>query len=393
MERDGCGRDPGPGADRPPLRKRRRTMFRRGAQRPRSRYLRESGSPWNEARPDPASMPLRLLQLTLAHDRLDGLDEALGEAAVVDRWQVDTGEGAALVQVLLDAEQVEAVTDRLSDRFGDSDGFRIVLLEVAATIPTVEEPEDDGEAGSGDDEGISGTPRRISREELHADVSEAARLTPVFVVMVALSTVVAAGGLLADDVAIVIGAMVIAPLLGPNIALSLAATLGDIQLARRSLATIGAGMGVALGLSLAIGALVVVDPTSASIASRTTADLGDIAIALSAGAAGSLAFTSGVPAVVVGVMVAVALLPPVVTFGLLLGGGQTEPAVGAALLVATNVACINLAAVATFLVQKVEPRSWWEADRARKATRIAVASWVLLLAVLAALILLLNRRP
>jgi uncharacterized hydrophobic protein (TIGR00341 family) len=182
--------------------------------------------------------------------------------------------------------------------------------------------------------------------------------------------------------------MVIAPLLGPNIALSLAATLGDTELARRSLTTIGAGIGVALGLSLLVGVAVSVDPTIPSIASRTGADLGDIAIALSAGAAGSLAFTSGVSTVVVGVMVAVALLPPLASFGLLAGAGHLEPAAGAALLVATNVACINLAAVATFLIQKVEPRSWWEADRAKKATRIAATTWLLLVAALAALIVL-----
>jgi uncharacterized hydrophobic protein (TIGR00341 family) len=336
-------------------------------------------------------MPLRLLQLTLPGDDAPRLDDALGDAPVVDRWEVGDGQGATLVHLLLKTEEVEAVTDRLAERLGGGEGVRMVLLEVAATIPTVEE-EEEGD-GDGADEGVGRTPARISREELHADVSAASRLTPVYLVMVALSTVVAAGGLLADDVAIVIGAMVIAPLLGPNIALSLAATLGDTALARRSLATIGAGIGVALTLSLAVGLAVEADPASPGLVTRTDVDLGNIAIALSAGAAGSLAFTSGVPAVVVGVMVAVALLPPLVTFGLLVGAGQTAPALGAALLAATNVVCINLAAVATFLIQKVEPRSWWETDRAKRATRIAVTSWVVLLAILVALILALNRRP
>lgn len=333
-------------------------------------------------------MPLRLLQVTLPGGELVDLDDALADVAIVDRWQLEPEDGPALVHLLLDAEQVEAATDQLTERMGQSEGFRIVLLDVAATIPVVEEPPADEGAGDDTAEGLSRTPGRVSREELHADISEASRLSAVYVVMVALSTVVAAGGLLADDVAIVIGAMVIAPLLGPNIALSLAATLGDTELARRSLTTIGAGIGVALGLSLLVGVAVSVDPTIPSIASRTGADLGDIAIALSAGAAGSLAFTSGVSTVVVGVMVAVALLPPLASFGLLAGAGHLELATGAALLVATNVACINLAAVATFLIQKVEPRSWWEADRAKKATRIAATTWFLLVAALAALIVL-----
>jgi hypothetical protein len=52
------------------------------------------------------------------------------------------------------------------------------------------------------------------------------------------------------------------------------------------------------------------------------------------------------------------------------------------MLLVINVTCINLAAVATFLVQRVRPRTWWEADRARKATRIAVAAWIGMLAIL-----------
>jgi len=255
------------------------------------------------------------------------------------------------------------------------------VLPVEATMPQVEDdPKDEGEKESS-------TGGRISREELHQDISQSSRLTPVFVAMVVFSTLVAAVGLIRDDVAIVIGAMVIAPLLGPNMGLALAATLGDVELAKKALRTIAVGVGVAAACSVLIGALVPVDADLPGIADRTRAGLGDIALGLSAGAAGTLAFTGGLPGAVVGVMVAVALLPPLVVSGLLAGAGQFDGAVGALLLVATNVACINLAAVATFLIQKVRPRSWWEEDRARRAIRIAVTSWVLLLLALAALIL------
>ena len=59
-----------------------------------------------------------------------------------------------------------------------------------------------------------------------------------------------------------------------------------------------------------------------ALAARTQVDPRDVVLALAAGAAGSLAFTTGIPTVVVGVMVAVALLPPLVVAGLLLGGGH-----------------------------------------------------------------------
>lgn len=150
---------------------------------------------------------------------------------------------------------------------------------------------------------------------------------------------------------------------------------------------IAAGVATAAALSLLLGAVLGVDPSAPEIVARTRVDGGDIALALAAGTAGSLAFTSGVPAVVVGVMVAVALLPPLVASGLLAGAGFWIAAVGALMLTLTNVTCINLAAVATFLVQQVRPRTWWEAKRAKRATRLAVTAWVVMLAALAALML------
>jgi uncharacterized membrane protein len=86
-------------------------------------------------------------------------------------------------------------------------------------------------------------------------------------------------------------------------------------------------------------------------------------------------------------MVAVALLPPLVTFGMLLGAGKLSLARGALLLTAANVICVNLAGVATFVAQGVRPRTWWEADRARRATRNATLVWLLLLLGLAAILL------
>jgi uncharacterized membrane protein len=85
-------------------------------------------------------------------------------------------------------------------------------------------------------------------------------------------------------------------------------------------------------------------------------------------------------------MVAVALLPPLVDVGLLLGSGHVQLAVGAIILTFTNLICINLAGIVTFLLQGVRPRSWWEAKKAQKAARIAIATWFVLLVIFAVLI-------
>jgi hypothetical protein len=83
--------------------------------------------------------------------------------------------------------------------------------------------------------------------------------------------------------------------------------------------------------------------------------------------------------------------PPLTATGLLLGAGQWQPALGALLLTVTNIICINLAGVGTFLWQGVQPRHWWEAERAKRMTRMAGLLWVLLSAVLVVLIRVGNR--
>ena len=109
-------------------------------------------------------------------------------------------------------------------------------------------------------------------------------------------------------------------------------------------------------------------------------------LALASGFAGALAFSAGVSAALVGVMVAVALLPPLVTTGLLLGSGLFKLAGVISWIFLINILCISLAAVISFWAQDIRPTTWWEADRARKATRLAIGICSFLLALLIALI-------
>lgn len=319
---------------------------------------------------------------------LDGLVEEIAANGVIDVWSYEAGDGRGLLRILIESEGTESLTDELAQRFSREEGYRLMLLPVEATFPRVEKEESAEEKKRAEEEKAwtRKGPLRISREELHQDLSVSTRISAVYLTTVGLSTLVAAVGLMSSSVAVVIGAMVIAPLLGPNVALSLAATLGDLDLAWDALKANLAGIGVALVLSVLVGVILPVDPTVPEIASRTDVDLGDIVLALAAGAAGTLAFTQGLSAAVIGVMVAVALLPPLVAAGLLLGGGEIALAYGAFLLVAVNVTCVNLAGVVTFLMQKVQPRTWWETERAAKGAKIAVASWIGMLLLLILLI-------
>jgi uncharacterized hydrophobic protein (TIGR00341 family) len=271
----------------------------------------------------------------------------------------------------------------------------VILLHVEATIPRVEEIEDitnsNADETAQDPEEEKDHQERISREELYADIVDSVKLSKNYLTLVVISSIIATVGLMQNSVAIIIGAMVIAPLLGPNVGLALATTLADFELGKAALRTGLSGLVISLGLSTLAGFIFSIDPTIHEIATRTNVLPTDILVALASGSAGVLAFTSGVATALIGVMVSVALLPPLVVFGLLLGAGHMPEALGALLLVVTNIICLNLAGVTTLFLKGIRPRSWWEADRADKAARFAIGLWSMLLLLLIFIVYLSQR--
>ncbi|UCD75661.1 MAG: TIGR00341 family protein [Phycisphaerales bacterium] len=331
-------------------------------------------------------MSLRLIEIFSPSDLAGNILSVLAEQPTHGTWQDQLPDENSLLRVLVSSEHTETICDLLEGRFAGREGFRLMLLPVEATIPRIEAPEPEQAPPVAEPPKSKG--RRISREELYDDIAETARLSTVYFVMVVLSAVVAAIGLLRGSVAILIGAMVIAPLLGPNVALALATTLADFALARRAIGITVSGIAVALVCAVAMGLVIPVDPSMSELASRTEIGYGDVILALASGVAGALAFTTGVPSALIGVMVAVALVPPLVTAGLMMGSGHWQPAGGAALLLACNIVCINLAGVVTFIAQGIRPRTWCEAEKAKRATWLAIGLWVVLLIVLIVLIAL-----
>ena len=334
-------------------------------------------------------MALRMIEIYLSGGGGEWVKEILEDVPLLGVWEHTSSDDLTTVKILLPVEKTETVLDELEKHFGSSGGFRVVILSVEATLPRPEPPEKppaQEQPPEKEKPKIKGS--RISREELYSDLSETTNVSWVYVTFTVLSTIVAAIGLLQNNVAVIIGAMVIAPLLGPNVALALATTLGDVELARRSVKANLIGILIAFGISVLAGFLFTIDPSVPEILNRTNVGLGDILLALASGAAGALAFTTGVGSSLIGVMVAVALLPPLVTTGLMLGSARFDLALGSFMLLGVNVICVNLSGVLTFLLQHVRPNTWWEADKARRATRKAIAIWTVLLLLLAMTIIL-----
>ena len=335
-------------------------------------------------------MALRLVEANLPDVPWEEIRELLHEKPVLGLWHDEPEERLLHLRILISSDNASSVLDALERRFSGREGFQILVLPVEASIPRPETPEEKPPAGK--------VPRvfavkerrppRVVREELYADVDEAAKPCPSYLALMALSSIVAGIGILRDSDVLVIGAMVIAPLLGPNLGLALATTLADWRLGRRALLSLVIDVVFALGFSIVWGAVLRLDLSMPGIVQRTEVGPGDMVLALAAGSAAVLSLTSGAATTLVGVMVAVALLPPLVTCGLLLGSGHLWEAGNALLVFLTTIICINLAGVVTFVLQGVRPLTWWEAQSAKKATRVAVTIWILLLSSLLGIILL-----
>ncbi|MEN3974262.1 TIGR00341 family protein [Emcibacter sp. SYSU 3D8] len=283
-----------------------------------------------------------------------------------------------VVRILCETSRVQVMTDAAEQVLGKGDPWRIVTLPVESFAPKAL-PDDA-------DEPAAFRVGAASREEIYEEVARNARLDSDFLILTVLSAVVASIGLLKNNVAIIIGAMVIAPLLGPNLAFALGTALGDQKLMLSAIRTNAVGLGLTISLGVVTALFWVSDVGGSELASRTTVGYGDIALALASGAAAVLSLVSGLSSTLVGVMVAVALMPPAVTFGIMLGAGEMQKAMGAITLLSVNVVCVNLAAQTVFVSKAIRPRTWWEKQASKKSVRTNFAVWLALLGALAAAI-------
>jgi uncharacterized hydrophobic protein (TIGR00341 family) len=223
-----------------------------------------------------------MIEMALPENKLHAVEEVISERKevldvrmhkVLGSWKIlqmgvwkdRLSTEQILIRMLVPAVRSQNLLDLLDEHFGKEEGFRIDIYDVQASLPPVQEVDQ----SAADAAEIRKSQERISREELHQDLEEAAKATNIYIALIVLSSIVATIGVLNDNVAVIIGAMVIAPMLGPNVALSLATTLGDLDLAKSALKTNLLGILIALVLSILIGLILPIDPSLREIASRT----------------------------------------------------------------------------------------------------------------------------
>ena len=191
----------------------------------------------------------------------------------------------------------------------------------------------------------------IDVEVVRAELQEEAALDLAFLALIVSSCTIATLGLLANSVAVIIGAMIIAPLMLPIRSMAFAALTGEVMLFRKALLSIVVGTFVALGISWCFGHLTGISAFGSEILARSEPNLLDLGVAVAAGAiSGYAKIQPKLSGSLAGTAIAVALMPPVCVVGLGLSQGDWILSWGALLLYFTNLLGITLSCMVIFSI-------------------------------------------
>ncbi|WP_333323550.1 DUF389 domain-containing protein [Microcoleus sp. T3_A4] len=203
------------------------------------------------------------------------------------------------------------------------------------------------------------TRSRIPREHLkqiRVDLLEESTLDINYLVLILGSCIIATFGLLANSAAVIIGAMIIAPLMLPIRGLAFGAVEGNVILFRKGLIALAVGTVLAIFLACFLGALVQLPGYGSEVLARSKPTLLDLGIAIAAGGiSGYAKVQPKVSATLAGTAIAVALMPPICVIGLGLSQANWSLSLGASLLYLTNLLGITLSCMLTSLMAGYTP--------------------------------------
>ncbi|MFW5976842.1 MAG: TIGR00341 family protein [Bacillota bacterium] len=210
-----------------------------------------------------------------------------------------------------------------------------------------------------------------TRESLITYAHENSQLNLEFITLIIVSAIIATLGLLLDNVAIIVGSMVIAPMLGPILGITVGIVLGEADLIKQGVSSEIIGTVVAIMVGFIIGIIIPEIEITNSLEIRTLPTLADLLIALSAGAASAYSLMKGKLTSLVGVMVAASLIPVTGTIGIGISLGRQDMIVGALLLLIGNFLGLILANTLVLYLEGLRPQIWYK-HKAKKIVKKSV---------------------
>ena len=318
-----------------------------------------------------ARQDLRVVEvLTLTTEARERVTEILDDNDLdyVVTDDSDGSSGSATVTFPLPTRIVEHVQTSLEDLDVDDDLYTVVVDPEAVVSDRFGESEDPYHQVRG--LGYQG----ISRSELIATATDLVPNRTIYLLMTGISAVVATAGVLLNSLTVLVGAMVIAPLIGPLMATSVATVLDEPNLYRTGIRHQLQGGAVALASSVGFASMVkFTDLVSAGfnvsellqVSSHTAPNFLLVVVALGAGFAGALSLSTSGTIDLIGVMISAAVMPPIGVVGVGVAWASPTAIVGGTAVVLVNVFSMTLAAIISLWYLGYHPESMADVRRAR----------------------------
>ncbi|MBB6451819.1 putative hydrophobic protein (TIGR00341 family) [Salirhabdus euzebyi] len=308
---------------------------------------------------------MQLIEAYIPNKHYEKTAEKLFAFPHKSHWVSEESADIKLVRMIVEHKQVEEILNYLEGVANVVDGFQTILFPVQTYISRETLNEDmQKEKEKETTESENSKLQRASRQELIQTIEKNSFITTNYTLLIILSAVVATVGFIKNSEAVVIGAMVIAPMLGPVISIAFSAILGDYKKIVKAMVTFLFGFIIVIIISIFFSYIFKMGTDTDQFIARTEVTLSDFILALASGAAGALAILNRMSGNLVGVMVAVALLPPTVAFGLSIGQGLWDMAYGSFMLIIVNTTCILLSAITIFSISGIRPVRWLEVKKA-----------------------------
>ena len=311
---------------------------------------------------------MRYIQILIPEGKEEQIVNALNDEGMDFAVTKETGRHgfSAIASFPLPDNAVQQILDKLREVGVEEDAFTIVMKPetiISKRFDTLKKRFRKDE---------------ISRDELKERADEMAPSLSTFIIMTSASAIIATIGLLTNSSSVIIGAMVIAPLMGPAMATSVGTVISDNRLFLRGLRLQSLGIVAAIVSAAAFAFLIkgttLIPPgiditTIPEVKNRLAPDFLSLFIALGSGIAAVISLARGVSSVLVGAMIAVALVPPAATVGLGIAWALPFVMLGAGVLLIVNILAINIIALVVFWYFGYKPEDWLQTGNARALVR------------------------
>lgn len=307
------------------------------------------------------------------------------------------GEGKEAVELLstlgVDIEDYKLIESRSGDLliinllYGDVD----ILLDNLTSTFDFENDKERSLVIFTPDTVIPRNREKVKRAEFHASresiitfAQDKSELSLQYFLLVIFSAIISSLGLILDNVAVIVGGMVIAPVLGPILAVTIGIVLGDSKLIKKGVSAEILAIVVAIAVSAILGLFIPNVEITNSLRIRMFPTIADLFIALAAGGAGAYILIKGqLASGLVGVMVAASLIPVMSTIGIGISFGNTGMVMGASLLLLGNFLALLLANIIVFYFKGLKPQIWYKlkANKIIKKSLIYIVIAVVIISV------------